>query len=283
MPKDVLKTDVRTPEEIKQHYLIEKELAARLRAASKDERRRLYSDLYNELFKRVPSFPQMVLKQDPEAQKQSVQYQAGILSSFIKPETVFLEIGAGDCGLSFRMAQHVNRVYAVEVSDEITKTPVSIPSNLRLIISDGVDIPLEDGSIDVAYSNQMFEHLHPDDAVDQLNNVFRILKPGGIFICITPNRLTGPYDISAYFENVATCFHLKEYTAYELARLFRKTGFSKIRILLGGNKEKPILVTPWTVGLIELVLRCLPFTVARAIALRLPISTLRNIIIVGMR
>ena len=70
------------------------------------------------------------------------------------------------------------------------------------------------------------EHLHPDDAVDQLKNIYNALVNGGKYICITPNRLTGPHDISKYFDNVATGFHLKEYTVTELSGLFREVGFS---------------------------------------------------------
>jgi class 3 adenylate cyclase len=30
--------------------------------------------------------------------------------------------------------------------------------------------------VDVVISNQMMEHLHPDDAIDQLNEVLRVLS-----------------------------------------------------------------------------------------------------------
>ena len=62
-------------------------------------------------------------------------------------------------------------------------------TNFELIISDGISIPVPAGSIDFAYSNQLMEHLHPDDAESQLENVFTALRPGGAYLCITPNRL----------------------------------------------------------------------------------------------
>jgi hypothetical protein len=54
-----------------------------------------------------------------------------------------------------------------------------------------------------------------------------------VYICITPNRLNGPHDISRYFDPVATGFHLKEYTVTELSDLFKSVGFSKVQVLLG--------------------------------------------------
>jgi len=42
--------------------------------------------------------------------------------------------------------------------------------------------------------------------------------------------LSGPHDISAYFDDGATGFHLKEYSNEELYRLFLKTGFKNITL-----------------------------------------------------
>ena len=83
------------------------------------------------------------------------------------------------------------------------------------------------------------EHLHPDDAFEQLENIYRALTPGGVYICVTPNRLSGPHDISSLYDEVATGFHLKEYSISELHSLFRRVGFSRIRVHFG-IKEKYI-------------------------------------------
>ena len=80
-------------------------------------------------------------------------------------------------------------------------------------------------TIDMAYSNQLVEHLHPDDIFDQTKNILNILKNKGRYVCITPNKLSGPHDISKYFDDVATGFHLKEYTTRELIRLQKKSDF----------------------------------------------------------
>ena len=76
------------------------------------------------------------------------------------------------------------------------------------------------------------EHLHPDDAATQLCNIFRALKPGGRYLCITPNMVSGPPDISQFFYEEATGLHLREYTYAELVRLMRQVGFRHFRVLL---------------------------------------------------
>lgn len=222
--------DRRAPEQVRMHYEVEKELAARLRNASKQERRSLYSSLYDELFRRIPHHPQLTRKFSPEEKTKAVTGQMRFLRPFLRKEHTFLEVGPGDCSLSFEVAKLVSRVYAVDVSDEITKHTM-VPENFRLILSDGCSITVPRNSVNVAYSNQLMEHLHPDDAFEQLQNIYNALAPGGAFVCITPNRLTGPHDISKFFDRVATGFHLKEYTVSEVHELFRRVGFSKIKML----------------------------------------------------
>ena len=219
----------RTIEQIREQYAVEKELAERLRNARKGERRNLYSKLYDELYERIPHHPQLTRKDERESRKRSVAAQVKILSSFLTPEATFLELGPGDCLVSFEVAKRVRKVYAIDVSDEITKSFEQSP-NFELILSDGSSIDVPSESVDVAYSNQLMEHLHPEDAVDQVRGVYNALIPGGIYICITPHRFSGPHDISRYFDDVATGFHLKEYTHRELYDLLKKVGFKKIEI-----------------------------------------------------
>lgn len=223
---------VRTPEQLRQHFDVERELATRLRSASKQDRAQLYGAVYNELFRRVPFHPQLKRVSDENLNTRIVNDKLALLSKFLNPSVVFLELGSGDCCLSFEVAKRVRQVYALDVSDEITGKAGLAP-NFKLVISDGTSVPVPEGSVTVAYSYQLMEHVHPDDAMEQLTNIYRALAPGGIYICITPNRLTGPHDISYYFSNVACGFHLKEYTHRDLVRVFKSVGFSKIWVYAG--------------------------------------------------
>jgi SAM-dependent methyltransferase len=213
---------------LRAHWEIERELASRLRAASREERSTLYGEVYDELFRRVPDHPQLVRKVSPVDQQAAVAEQETLVKRFLPPGGVFLEVGAGDCALSFAVARFAGRVYAIEVSRKIAQAH-SEPGNFELLITDGREIPVPLGSVDLAYSNQLMEHLHPEDAAEQLHNIGLALRPGGRYICLTPNRLLGPSDISQYFEDeVASGFHLREYSARELRDLCREAGFSAV-------------------------------------------------------
>jgi len=231
IPMKMSRTEQRTLAQLKEHYNIEKELANKLRSATKEERRLLYNAVYDERVERIPHHPLVVRSEDPEAQARAVAPQVRLLRSFVKPEHAFLEVGPGDCAVALEMAKWVKKVYAVDVSAGLVKEAVR-PKNFEFCFSDGISIPLPSNSINIAYSNQVMEHLHPEDARDQLRNIYKALSPGGIYICITPNRLSGPWDISRYFDEVATGLHLKEYTINELAKVFRLAGFSKVNAFL---------------------------------------------------
>jgi SAM-dependent methyltransferase len=227
-----VRKEVRSPALLREHYEVEKELADRLRHATREERRSLYGAIYDELYRRVPHHPQLTRKSSAQLTQAALAPQLRILRPHLGPETTLLELGPGDCSLSMAVAPLVRQVFGLDVSEKITQR-LSLPANFTLILSDGTSVPLPPDSVDVAFSNQLMEHLHPDDAFEQLAGIWRALRPGGLYICLTPNRLSGPHDISQHFDAVATGFHLKEYTVGELTGLFRTVGFRKVEALLG--------------------------------------------------
>lgn len=279
MPVTVSET--RTLDQLRQHYEVERELADRLRHASKEQRRTLYSEVYDELFKRVPLHPQHTNKADQERLAADVAEKMEIVTPFLNQGAIFLEVGPGDCEFAKTVAGKAAKVLAIDVSDEITRKR-ELPANLQLVISDGSSIPVPPDSVDVAYSNQLMEHLHPDDALDQLRGLHAALKPGGVYICITPSRLTGPHDISGEFDRKATGFHLKEYTVGDLAALFRQVGFVKVSIIFGG-RGKFMLLPAWTAIIFENLLDLLPHGLRKAIALRPPFRWLFGVRLAGFK
>lgn len=229
--------DGRSMARVREHYRVERELADRLRAAPDAVRRGLYPQVYEELFRRLPDHPQLRAGADPGARRkrsQSVDWQFAFLRPQLGLRSHFLEVGAGDCALAQRVAGHVERVYALDVSEHIMRGKFRAP-NLVPVLSDGISVPVPEGTIDVAFSNQLIEHLDPRDALAQLREVHRGLAPGGRYLCITPNRLYGPRDVSAHFDEVATGLHLREYSARELRALLLEAGFARVRFYAGAR------------------------------------------------
>jgi SAM-dependent methyltransferase len=274
-------SEPRSYERIQEHYRIEKELADRLRAASQSERQRMYTAVYDELFQRVPDHPQLTMKVDERSRRTEVSQRLNLVRPYLKPETIYLEVGPGDCAFALAVARRVRKVYAIDVSNEILGG-VMQHGNFELAMSDGCSVPVPEGSVDLAYSDQLMEHLHPDDARNQLENIYQALKPGGIYLCITPNRLSGPHDVSRYFDEVATGFHLREYTVQELTELFRSAGFRKFKILIGGGGVH-LPLAPALVHVVEKALTLLPKTFGRKLARGLPLRLVLGVKIVAVK
>jgi SAM-dependent methyltransferase len=209
--------DPRSPERLWAHYELEVRLAERLRHAPAAERGRLYGEVYDELFATIYDHSQFRRKDDGRALARRFRS----IKHYLKPGITFLEVGAGDGKLSQKVSEVVGRAIAVDVTDRVAE-------GFELVLSSGIDIPVPSGSVDLAYSHDLLEHLHPDDACAHVAEVARVLRPGGKYLCGTPNRLNGPHDISRMLDPVATGFHLKEYSFDEVRELLEHGGFATV-------------------------------------------------------
>jgi SAM-dependent methyltransferase len=251
-PKD----EYRSEERLHCHYEIEKDLGDRLRAAAKPDRARLYQTVYDELFRRVPDHPQ-VTAPNRISHETKIASQVRLIEPFLNRDSVFLEIGGGDCALSFRVAPLIKAAYGLDITDQLVPSPA--PPNFQLVLSeDGSSIGLPANTVDVAFSFSVVEHIHPEDVIQHLAEVHRVLKPAGIYYCITANRLLGPHDISRYFDSVATGLHMKEYTVGELAKLYRNAGFHKLWVERRWKSHRAKVPVP-AMRVAEVMLGALPW------------------------
>jgi len=274
----VMQKENRTFEQLKKHYEIEKVLARRLKNSKRDERALLYTEIYKELYRKVP---EVFRKSNQSDRSRDISTQLNMLKPFVDSKTTFLEIGPGDCALSFEVAKRVHRVIAVDVLGEVATSEVQ-PLNFMLVITDGLSIDVQQSMVDVAFSNQLMEHVHPDDVAIQLKNIYKALVPGGVYICITPHRFSGPHDISKYFDEVATGLHLKEYTYSELNTMFKEVGFSKIYAFIGARGIY-VRVSLWSLILLEDLLNMLPTGIMRAFSHTLVLQLLLGIKIIAKK
>ncbi|HXH10159.1 MAG TPA: class I SAM-dependent methyltransferase [Alphaproteobacteria bacterium] len=218
----------RTLQQLRNHYEVEKALAQKLKTASREERPQIYATMYQELFAKVPDHPRLTRREDPSAARRRVCRGLKLIQQALQPSTTFLEFGPGDCRFALEVAKYVGQVYAVDISCQIGNSQ-EIPPNFSFIAYDGYRLALPDQCIDVAFSDQLLEHLHPDDVRLHLQTVGRILKEGGLYIFTTPHRFSGPHDISRRFSDEAEGFHLKEWTYRELIQLLLELGFARLR------------------------------------------------------
>lgn len=233
--------DPRTPERIRHHYEVERELAAKMRSSNQSERTELFKTLYNELFERVPDHPRLVRRVTPEDSRRKVDGQLRLLRPFLTPDCTLLEIAPGDCRLAHAASRLCREVIGVDISDQQGEN-AETPDNFRLEVYDGYHVDLPDAVADLAFSYQFLEHLHPDDVPLHLSLVRRLLKPGGRYVLDTPHRFSGPHDISHSFGDELVCFHFQEWTFRSMEKQLRSAGFRDVRVFRGGSYQPTELV-----------------------------------------
>ncbi len=215
----------RTFEQIRNHYEVEKAIATRLKKATSEERKIIYQTMYDELFKQVPDHPRLKRREDTKMTARVNRAQLKLIKRFLNKSAVFVEFGPGDCRFAMDICNHVRFVYGVDISDQKGQFG-NVPENFKLIIYDGYELEMQESSADVVFSDQLIEHLHPDDTELHFQLVRKILKPQGVYIFKTPHSFSGPHDVSRYFSDKPEGFHLKEWTYSEIVKVLKNSKYS---------------------------------------------------------
>jgi SAM-dependent methyltransferase len=268
-----MKTADRSQERLRRHYEVEKALADRLRrTATREARARLYESMYDTLFAAVPDHPRLTRARDRAFIERVNRGRLAIVSSYLRPHARVLDIGAGDCTFSFELARRARNVTAIEIS-EGSSALEGAPQNFQLLLYDGFNLPVAPGSIDLAFSDQLVEHLHVDDVEWHFKMIAQALAPGGHYVFRTPHRFTGPHDVSMYFtKGDPQGFHMKEWTYGELRTVLQRTGYGKLTAIWCA-KGVAARLPFWVMVAKEAALRPLPRGLRRKISV-LPFPSL---------
>lgn len=116
-----------------------------------------------------------------------------------------LEIGTGSGYGVEVLAPRAARFVTI---DKHIPEGLRLPAGAEFLRAKVPPLPFADGSFDCAVSFQVIEHIRRDRAF--VSEVRRVLRPGGRFILTTPNRT---------MSLTRNPWHVREYTAAELARL----------------------------------------------------------------
>lgn len=100
-----------------------------------------------------------------------------------RPHSTVLDVGAGAGVLNqYKLRGKVARMVGVDFDPRVVENPL-LDEGIRM---EAPRIPLPDASVDLAFSIYVQEHI--EDAAGYARDVFRVLKPGGVYFFVTPNR-----------------------------------------------------------------------------------------------
>ena len=259
-----------TAEQVREHLRLETELTARLLSSTSEDRWMTFRDCYDKLYGALPWLADT--GGSPDAER-----WAELLGP--SPQKIY-EVGSGDGGLARALASFGYQVEATDISNHRGGTRRE-SERLKWSVTDGVH--LERFATDVPYdaviSDQLIEHLHPDDLATHLGGCHSILRPGGKFVLRTPHAFAGPHDVSRVFGYVEPIgMHLREYTNRALKDQLLSAGFRDICSVLwlprqmGGapNGAAASRLHLIYLTLAEQLLGVWPPRARRALAMRLP-------------
>jgi SAM-dependent methyltransferase len=217
-----------TEKAILEHWELEKSLREELLQTTTDNRWEVFESCYTKLYSELAWLNELTNDKTKESSDVSFGHWVDLIGS---PPKKIYEIGSGKGELISYLAGCGFECKATEITRERGSKWASTHPNLTWGISDGIHLDRFEPAdfYDVAISNQVVEHMHPDDLLDHFRGVYTILKNGGVYIFSTPHASIGPSDISRVFQqNKPMGMHLKEYTYFETTNLLELAGFKKI-------------------------------------------------------
>ncbi|NTV49883.1 MAG: class I SAM-dependent methyltransferase [Geobacteraceae bacterium] len=131
-----------------------------------------------------------------------------------------LEIGVGGEGGILLELMHSNDVFGVDVSDSAINNCRRFGIDVIKANLDCDSIPFQDNFFDVVFAFEVFEHFaSPQHALEEIR---RVLKPGGVFICSFPSTFTYHWPRLFYPE----LFEMDNFKEFLMINEFRVTGLN---------------------------------------------------------
>ena len=125
-----------------------------------------------------------------------------------------LDAGCGEGYGTDMLAGTASEVVGVDLETGVVHRATARYPSATFQPADLTSLPYPDASFDAVVSLQVIEHVR--SPLDYCAEVARVLRPGGEFLCATPNRLTfSP-------EGIRNPFHLVEFSPVELRGLLSR-------------------------------------------------------------
>lgn len=156
-----------------------------------------------------------------------------IIENNISKYSNILEIGCNIGSLLNLLSESgYTQIIGVDIATEAIKYGRNKYPKLknRLLACDGDKLPFKNNEFDVVLSFDLLEHI--PNAEDHLKEIRRILKPNGIYLFQTPNKIINTPWTILLTKNLSTCriHHCSLQTYWSLQSILKENAFRDVLI-----------------------------------------------------
>lgn len=201
-----------------------------LAEASIDVRRKLNDEVYTKAFELYGS----VFNINLDATSSPKDPLVAMLRPELEGKSI-IDVGCGTGDFLLSCARNIPHGKLLGL-DVFAKDMDVADRQLRFQRSDVVRFTV-DQPFDTVVTDNVYEHIAPQDVADHLTSINRALKPGGTVVILTPHRAFGPWDVTRIVDNSycgwvpARGTHINKSTYSELSEKLRAHGFTNLRTI----------------------------------------------------
>lgn len=147
----------------------------------------------------------------------------------LAPKSKFLDAGCGDAHLSYEIKKRGHDVWGFDYSERAVAFAKLLAPDCIFNVFDIKGTSYKDSFFDVVSLIEVLEHLRPDDIPQALEEMRRVLRPGGVLIVTVPSVL-----------KPLTKKHYQHFFPNSLDCLLKESGF-EIKYMYGQDRSSFLL------------------------------------------